>query len=263
MRNKVGVAVLVCLAAVVLVIPPAAQADDTTCIGVISGVHDNVIVPEGASCLIEGPGTVIKGNVTAFPRSDLLIQGGVDVGGNVTGLADSRVRINHTEVGGDVVGDKTNYLELNFTGNIVHGNIHVSGRGRVPDAEADLGVVICGAVLPNGNIEVEKMTVTFGIFVDNGFCSALLFVNNGSVKVEDNHVLPGARMSVGEAQLANGNLHVFKNTGPGLKEVNNNNVSKGDIQCYENDPPFVGGPNIGRAPNQPPPGRNQCFGTST
>jgi hypothetical protein len=194
----------------------------------------------------------------------------VFVGGNVTALADSVVRISAlprpTEIGGNVIGDKADYVELQFFGNIVHGNVHISGRGDVPAADADSGAVICGVIMPNGSIEVEKMTVNFGIFVDNMFCSAPSFLDNGSIKVEDNHVLSGATMRVGEAQIANGNLHVFKNTGPGTKRVNNNNVSTGDIQCYENEAPFVGGPNMGRAPNQPPPlmnGRNQCFGTST
>jgi hypothetical protein len=283
MRKELRVVVLACLAALVLVIPPAAQADDTTCgmegnpapFILPPGVHDNVVVPEGGHCWILGESGVIeiKGDVTAFPDSELLMRS-VTVGGNVTALEDSFVRISalpgRTEIGGNVIGDKADYVELQFFGNIVHGNVHISGRGDVPAAAADFGTVICGVIMPNGSIEVEKLTVNFGIFVDNSFCSAPSFLSNGGIKVEDNYVLSGARLRVGEAQIANGNLHVFKNTGPGMKFVNNNNVSNGDIQCYENEDPFVGGPNIGRAPKSVivsvfplvVTAPNQCSGTS-
>jgi hypothetical protein len=100
------------------------------------------------------------------------------------------------------------------------------------------------------------------------YCSAPNFVNNGNIKVEDNFLMAGEPLRIGVAQIANGNLHVFKNKGVIPKIVTNNNVTNGDIQCYENDPPFTGGPNTGRAPNQPPfmvpplTGQNQCSGTS-
>jgi hypothetical protein len=39
--------------AFILLPAPAAQADDTRCVGVLPpGVYDNVVVPEGASCTI-------------------------------------------------------------------------------------------------------------------------------------------------------------------------------------------------------------------
>ena len=267
-------AVLACLA-VVLIIPPAAQADDTTCGVIAAGTHDNVIVPEGAFCLIQGPGTVIKGNVTAFPRSSLLIQGGVEVHGNVIGLADSLVRLHaglpiENIVRGNVLGDKVDGLELQFVGNVVHGDIHVTGRGVVPLTEADIGVHVCGARLLNGSIEVEKMTISRFIRLDNGYCSAPNFLDKGGIKVVENHVPPGVEgLWIGQAQIASGNLQVFKNTGGGPKTVVGNNVATGEIQCYENDPPFVGGPNMGKAPKSVPvfmmpltTAPNQCSGTS-
>jgi hypothetical protein len=283
-RRRPFVAVA-CLAALVLVLvaAPVARADDTVC-GVAGnpapfilppGVYDNIIVPKGGTCWILGDSATIsiRGNVTAFQGSRLFMRQ-VGVGGNVKGLADSVVQISalpgRTEIGGNVVGEKTDYLELQFSGNIVRGDVHVTGRGRVPAADADVGVNICGLILPNGNIEVEKMTVAnFGIYVSNAFCSALTFVNNGTVKVEDNHILGNAVLDVGEQIIANGNLHVFKNTGPGMKSVQFNSVQNGDIQCYENENPFVGGPNQGRAPKSvfvtmfpPVTAPNQCFGTS-
>jgi hypothetical protein len=281
--RRVAVACLAALA--LLVAAPVARADDTTC-GVAGnpapfilppGAYDNVVVPEGGTCWILGDSATItiKGNVTAFPRSRLFMRQ-VGVGGNVTGLADSVVQMHalpgRTEIRGNVVGDKVDVLEVQFAGNIVHGDIHVTGRGLVPPAQADVGVHICGATLPNGSIEIEKMTISRFIRLDNMYCSAPNTLQNGGIKVEDNYVPAGVEgMHIGQAQIANGNLHVFKNRGDGPKTVMGNNVMNGDIQCYENDSPFVGGPNMGRAPKSvvvtsfPLPlvtAPNQCSGTS-
>jgi len=283
-RRMSRLAVACAAGVALLVAAPVARADDTICgvggtpaAGIIlpAGIYDNIVVPEDGVCWILGDSATItiKGNVTAFPRSRLFMRQ-VGVGGNVKGLADSIVQISalpgRTEIRGDVIGDKVDYLELQFSGNIVHGDVKVTGRGTVPAADAALGVNICGAVLPNGNIQIEKMTVAgFGIYVSNAFCSALTFVNNGTVKVEDNHILGDATLDVGEQVIANGNLHVFKNTGPGVKSVQFNSVENGDIQCYGNEAPFVGGPNVGHAPQSvfvslfpPMTAPNQCFGTS-
>jgi hypothetical protein len=117
------------------------------------------------------------------------------------------------------------------------------------------------------------MTISKGLLVTGGFCEGPNEVDNGNVTIQENVIVtgvpPASGMHIDSNQIANGNLHVFKNVGMGAKDVVFNNVLNGDIQCYENDPPFVGGPNMGRAPNQPPimfpplNGDNQCVGTST
>ena len=38
---------------------------------------------------------------------------------------------------------------------------------------------------------------------------------------------------------------MFKNRGPGPKTVQGNTV-RGDLQCFENDEPFLGTPNVAR-----------------
>ena len=282
-RRLSSISGLLVLLLAALVMVPVAQANDTTC-GVEGvpapfilppGNYDNVVVPEGGTCWILGDSATItiKGNVTAFPGSRLFMRQ-VPIGGNVTGLEDSIVQISGlprpVEIGGDVVGDKVDLLEVQFAGNIIRGDIHVTGRGLVPAAQADIGVHICGAMLPNGNIEVEKMTISRFIRLDIAYCSVPNTLQNGSIKVEDNFIPAGVEgMHIGQAQIANGNLHVFKNRGGGPKTVTGNNVMNGDIQCYENEAPFVGGPNIGRAPKSPPlvippvSGPNQCSGTSS
>jgi hypothetical protein len=153
--------------------------------------------------------------------------------------------------------------------NTVGGNIQIKDGGPNLGVPAWQEVLICGATLPNGNIEVANMTIARGLILDNSYCSAPNILENGNIKVEGNRLTAGEGMRIGQQFLANGNLHVFKNKGALPKSVMQNTVVNGDIQCYENDPPFVGGPNSGRAPNQPPvafpplTGKNQCVGTST
>jgi hypothetical protein len=252
-RRASSVSGLLMLLLAALVIAPAAQAGDTVCGGtptepaVLSGgPYDNVVVPEGRRCFIQF--AVIRGNVKALP--------------------DSFLTIVQTQIGGNIIGDKADMVQV-AGGNTVGGDIHVKEGGpNLLDAQE---VNITGNTLTNGDILVQKMRIAKGLLVGFGFGGN--DVRNGDVTVEDNVIVAGTDVSQGmrvhAQQIANGNLHVFKNTGPGAKSVMHNDVVRGDIQCYENEQPFVGGPNMGRAPNQPPvvfpplTGKNQCIGTST
>jgi hypothetical protein len=70
----------------------------------------------------------------------------------------------------------------------------------------------------------------------------------GNVKVEDN-VIGAAGMSVAGNQVT-GNMGVFKNSGDGAKQVVANTVGQ-NLQCFDNTPPFLGGPNAaGKAEGQ-------------
>jgi hypothetical protein len=251
MEKKLRVVVLACLAALVLVIPPAAQANDTVCgipgvpvpIVLTGGPHDNVVVPEGGRCFIQF--AVIRGNVKALP--------------------DSLLTMVFSEVGGNVLGDKADMMQVFL--NTIGQDIHVKEGGPNPlDAQE---VNVGGNQMLNGDILVEKMTIAKGLLVTGDF-GGVNQVVNGNVVVQENHSLPSnTQWSVDQNQIRNGNLHVFKNTGLVVKNVTRNVVTNGDIQCYENQPPFIGAPNAGRAPNQPPfmipplSGHNQCVGTST
>jgi hypothetical protein len=201
------------------------------------------VVPEGGFCFIQF--AEIRGNVKALPDSHLLMV--------------------FTDVGKNVVGDKADLVQVTLF-STVGGNIHIKEGG--PNlASAHQEVLICGVEMPDGNVLVEKMTISKGLLVTDAFCEGPNNVINGNVTIAENRILagapPGSGMYISSNQISNGNLHVLKNTGAGTKAVQNNRVVNGDIQCYENSPVFVGGPNAGRAPNQPPPlnGHNQCVGT--
>lgn len=248
MKGKLRLVVLACLAALVLVIPPVAQADDFECNFTLPAgtYHGNIVVPRGQECFLTH----------------------VIVHGNVKALADAQLNIHDSTVYGNIEGDRADAVNVNIS--IVHGNITATEGGPAvrptllncsfvfPGPANPCEFHVQGSTLVNGNIHVEKMT--------------------GSVFATSNDVQKGNVQFVGNIIPANenlfiwsnfpriaGDLQVFKNTGPGGKFVFTNPVL-GVIQCYENEPPFVGGPNFGRAPDQPPPlmsGKNQCFGTST
>jgi hypothetical protein len=59
------------------------------------------------------------------------------------------------------------------------------------------------------------------------------------------------RRAVGSNTVSE-NLQVYKNTGPGTKQVIQNTAGQ-IVQCFDNSPPFIGGPNT--APKK----EGQCF----
>jgi hypothetical protein len=249
MRKRLRVVILACVAAVVLVIPPAAQADtDNVCNFTLpAGTYDgNIVVPPGQDCFLTH----------------------VIVHGNIKALADAQLNVHDSTVYGNIEGDRADAVNVNFS--TVHGNITATEGGPAlrptllncsfvfPGPANPCEFAVQGTTLVNGNIQVEKMTGSV-FTTSNG-------IQKGNVQFVENIIPANENLYIWSnfPQIA-GNLQVFKNTGPGGKFVFQNPVL-GVIQCYENAPPFIGGPNFGRAPDQPPPlmsGKNQCFGTSS
>lgn len=214
---------------------PSVRADDTQCVGAITGPHENVVVPPGAICTITA--ATVTGNVTALENSILSIQSSTILG-NVEGVGadqvevlDSTVRENIWITGGsDLAGE----FFASVCGSIVEeGNIHVEGwRGRVNLGGGVLPFVCPagrslsqGADVLTGNITVQDSLFSGATFGGSAFDE--LFIQNNVVAE---------------------NLQVFKNTGAGGKTVNANTIMTGTIYCKENTALlFVGGPNVGRA----------------
>jgi hypothetical protein len=248
-------ALLVVLVACVgtgIVAAPAAQADtDFQCNFTLPpGTYDgNIVVPPGQDCFLTH----------------------VTVRGNVKALADSQLNIHDSTIFGNVEGDKADAVNVNIS--TVHGNISATEGGPAlrptllncdlaPPFDNPCEFNVQGTTLVNGNMQVEKMT--------GSVWSRSNDIQKGNVQFVDN-IIPAAPTDESLFIWSNfriaGDLQVFKNTGSGLKLVFQNSVF-GVIQCYENDPPFVGAPNFGRAPDQPPlfpplTGKNQCAGNST
>lgn len=202
----------------------SALADDETCTSVLTGVFDNVVVPPGANCTISG--SIVNGNVKALENSQLVVA--------------------LSTVHGNIDGDKADLVQVNFTTVLlpfgpVRGNISIK-EGGPAHAPFPVGALTCDvagdpcealvvqSTVRNGNVQVEKMEGSGGVFSS--------MIQNGNVKFEQN-VIPTTDDFLGIADNdITGNLQVFKNEGQGSKFVIINDVG-GNLQCKENDPPFL------------------------
>jgi hypothetical protein len=209
------------------------HGSDFNCVGVFTGTFDNVVAPPGAFCYLFN--ATVRGNVKALQDAVLTL----DL---------------NTTVGGSVQGDKADVLQVrnNIT---IQGSIEMVEGGPHPSFRE---VAICGTHLPNGSIKIIKMTGGLSPFngIDvspTAFC-ALPSPNNvqkGNVQVEDNTIPAPAFLSITNNTVAQ-NLQVYKTRGSGVKTVMGNVVGE-SVQCFDNQPPFVGGPNT--APKK----EGQCF----
>jgi hypothetical protein len=90
----------------------------------------------------------------------------------------------------------------------------------------------------NGNIHILRGRFPLGDWTV--FQSTVL---NGNIIAEDNEAIFFSR--VAQNPLVSGNVQIFKNTGTAQKNVRLNTILQ-DLQCFENDPPFLGSPNVAR-----------------
>lgn len=233
----------------------SALADSKTeCVGVLTGTHDNVVVPEGAHC--EMTAATVTGNV--------LVKSGASL------------RASASQIGGNVHGNDSAWVCLQF-GTQAGGNFHVKGGDAGTTTGFDIstsvggnahvtenaGLTFIDAAGVGGNVDVRKNTGTLEIEFNTV---------GGNVKVENNFVpavytggppqpAPGGcgfpsallipiNMSVIN-NVVDGHMEVSRNVGPGTKTVAGNSAER--IKCKDNSPPFVGGPNAAATTE------GQCF----
>lgn len=194
------------------------SGSDTPCTGILVGTFDNVVVPPGAFCQLTA---IVHGNVKALEKSTL--------------------RVINSQVEGNVEGDKADIVQV--IGSTVRQNVLIKESTFTPSGFV-AAFVGSGTVILEGNIQVEK-NVANAVRIGFG-----LAVNKGNIKVEDN-VVEVFDISILNTPVAQ-NLQVFKNNGAGFKQVSGNTAGE-SIQCKENTPPFIGGPNT--APKK----EDQCF----
>jgi hypothetical protein len=206
--------------AVVLVAAPNAAADDTFCTGVVTGAHDNVVVPSGASCFVVA--AQIRGNLKAEPGSVVIDVRGSEIRGNVQGDTFQSFDLHNSTVGGNVQLKKFSQ-NVQVCASQIRQDLQVEeGNGRVL-VGGESCLPVGGGNTVGENLQVYKNVVTdptFGMDVD--------------------------------ANTVGKNLQVYENRGPALKTVQGNVVGQ-IVQCFKNEMPFIGGPNI--APEK----QGQCF----
>src|SRR5688572_23035711 len=214
------VVALVAAALGMVVVATPVAANDTMCTGSLAGTHDNVVVPQGATCTFTG--VTILGNLKVFTQGAVW-------------ATDSEIR-------GNIEATKARYVWLD--GNEVGGRIWVKETGPAPDA---LPVWFCRNDVA-GNIQIEKLTASFAITLGPGSgCPGVGGGNTvgGNLILLENFIGPtisGLNVQINTVQ---GNLQFFKNTGPGPKHVHANTI-QGDLQCFDNAPPMSGTGNFAR-----------------
>jgi hypothetical protein len=267
--------------AVLLLSAAPAAADDTECVGILPpGAYDNIVVPEGAHC--EMVGVQVKGNVIVKPGASAAIQEST-VDGNVEGSRVDWVQAAvDTEIGGSFKVEEAldPVIFTGVAGVTIRGSFSVArsraganmlgsvdGNAIVTDS-GGVNVQVIGAV--GGTVHVSRNTAAF-INTSSILVGGNLIVTDnateGILQVADNDIagfgevlasgnLEVKRNAAGDLDITdndvNGNATVSENLGPGAKKVVANRVAE-KLECFDNHPPFVGGPNTARDTE------GQCF----
>ena len=239
---------------------PAAQADDTVCVGTFAGVADNLIVLSGTECILEG--AQIRGNALAQPESGLFVGPGTTVGGNVEVKELAATGSFQAEIGGNYKCDNCFFEDVDAT--TVGGNVEITGADDgdfIVDSTIHGNVEIVNSVAGNfafvvagneigGHVKFEKNMGPSAI-VENTIAGNLqIFENNvaGAFCPPPPEPPPPEGCPVFENGIFNdnevgGNMQVFKNRGP--SEVLNNTIAQ-NLQCKENEPPPLSAGNVAR-----------------
>ena len=145
--------VLLLLGLLALVAARPAAAEDTTCTGTIGAEgHDNIVVPAGASCTLDG--TTAEGNVIVGTGATLTAAG-VRVDGNIQAEGAAGVTVTGSQVGGSVQLEQGGGATV--AGNRIDSDLQMESNSAALNAEGnDIG----------GNLQANQNTVGLAV-VDN------------------------------------------------------------------------------------------------
>ncbi|HUE95444.1 MAG TPA: hypothetical protein VMN39_02235 [Longimicrobiaceae bacterium] len=196
----------------------SASADDTQCDGALPfGTYDNVIVPPGENCAIDG--SEILGNLKIEPNAGVVVVQNTTIVGNLQGEQFLSLELSESTVHGNVQVKKQGNVEV--CGNTIRGDLQVEegvggeveiGYSGAPADEPPVEPTCAGNTILFGNLKVEKNVMTYGQIAGN--------------------------------YVKRGNLQVFENTGP--LDISDNQVPKGNLQCSKNSPDPTGGGNTAK-----------------
>ena len=194
----------------VVLAPPAATANETECVGVLPfGRHDDVMVPSGADCVIDGK--VIVGN--------LKIEKGAGV-----------VTIQNTQIQGNVEGEE--FDSFNLLSSAVEGSVQLKRQAT--------SVQVCNSTV-RGDVQVEE-GMGGGIEIGNWPTCPGNTLTTGNIKVEKNVLTVRSRIEANVVKR--GNIQVVENLG--RINIFANQVPRGDLQCEKNFPRPTGGSNVAK-----------------
>jgi hypothetical protein len=282
-----------------LIVAPGGAASDTPCVGPLTGVHDNVVVPEGQTCMLAG--AVIRGNLFVRPQARLTdsFRTPNNVVGNLFAFQAQLVDLENTRVAGDADLKQTraNLTAIGFQGQVfrfrVDEDLLIEESPGVflsfPRVGGDLDVIKANS--PLVSVVVRSVTVGQNLNVRDSVARQIDVRSNevgGSVQVQNNTaqsngLVVGFNEVVGNAEIRDNvsigtsgwfidnnevggnfnlennlvsgtftppvqlnqvgeNMAVIRNRGTSAKTITNNTVAD-TLRCFDNEPPFVGGPN--------------------
>lgn len=238
---------------VMLVAPPIASAGDTVCAdATITGPHDNVVVPAGTFCELDGAqvtgnvkcdgcdyvrsvnGTTIGGNLEIKRATGTSIIDETTIGGNLDYVGSTVLDLENSSVGGSVKLEK-NSGELEIEENTIAGNLDVRKNSfgafdeiQILETEVlgDVKVEKNRESVPGRFIEIDESTVHGNLQVENNLATG-----------DPPNGLSGFEITlnaVGE------NLQFSTNTG--ASDISGNTITQ-SLQCRHNSPPPTGGGN--------------------
>ncbi len=131
MRTLISAMILAVLTLIpILGSAPSVAAEETTCTGAIGPVTvDNLLVPDGAQCTLNG--TQVMGTIKVGSQSSLAAAN-VSVVGNVQSQGHASINLNGSTVGGSVQLEKGGFFDISDNG--IEGSIQVkenSGQSQM------------------------------------------------------------------------------------------------------------------------------------
>lgn len=208
-----------------LALAAPAAASRTECVGVFSGVADQIVVPEGADCTLAG--AHVLGNVKVEQGASLHT---VSLGPNVTIIE------------GNVLSSDSRFVFLQFETQ-VFGNFLARGGDLGTVSGFDINVRIDGNATVEDNagytfVDAANVGKNLHIYRNTGFLEIEFNTVEGSVHIKDN--VPTGMSTI--SNTVGQSMNVSNNSGPGPKSVVANTVAQ-KLICVNNDPVFTGGPN--------------------
>ena len=235
-REVFGGAALAAIAAALLW-APTAGASTTPCSGVLGPVLvDNVVVPGGASCQLEG--TQVSGNVVVEARGAVRAEINTAIRGDVVGRRNAILSISRTAIGGNVGCSgcrRVNIFETEVGGSVrlqsAAEAVFVTASPIVGDLEIVAGAA--GGEITRG--------VVFGNLLFSRNRGPLMMVRQfvgGDMRIVENVSPVGFTLL---ENLIGKSLAFNRNTGPSA--INANSIGE-TLACFENDPAPTGSGNV-------------------
>lgn len=259
--RRIALAAVLVLTALLVAATPAA-ADDTQCVGTFTGVADNIVVPSGATCILEG--AQVNGNALAEPESMLFIGPGTNIRGSVEAKQGAHTGSFQATIGGSYKCDNCFFEDV--VESSVGGNVEIQGSddgdfiieseigGNLQIEESSAGVrgfafVVVGTTI-GGDLKFEKNTGPTDISGNTIHGDVQIFENNVAGAFcppppPEGEPPPCPIFENGHFNLneVGGDMQIFKNRGP--SEVVGNTIRE-NLQCFENSPPPASAGNAAR-----------------